>query len=112
MSSLVETKEFVLSNGSGDEYFELLNDEGEVVQEGEEIRVTRGDRVRLSFNALHQSSREYAEFGTQYVWEGIVHIDEEGFLVLPKGAKHAAVGELIEIYPQNRNTIRFHRVAS
>jgi hypothetical protein len=43
--------EFYLSEGSGDEYFEVLNEEGETVRDGDTVQIGRGDRVRLSFNA-------------------------------------------------------------
>jgi hypothetical protein len=101
--------EFYLSEGSGDEYFEVLNEEGETVRDGDTVQIGRGDRVRLSFNALHMSAREAWEHGKQYVWTGLVEVDEDGCLVLPKGSKCQPDGSLIDIYPQNGNCLRFGR---
>jgi hypothetical protein len=105
----LDSNEFYLSHGSGDEYFEVLNDEGETIREGEIVQVSRGDSVRVSLNALHMSAREYAEHGKLYAWCGVVKVDEDGHLVLPTGKRCQADGSQIEIRPQNGNCLRFGR---
>ncbi len=44
-------KEFFLTHGSGDEYFELLDADNNTIEEGEVLQVARGDVVRISINA-------------------------------------------------------------
>ena len=105
------SNEFYLSDGWGDEYFEVLNEKGEKIRDGEAVQVGRGDRVSVSFNALHMSAREAREYGKLYAWTGVVEVDHDGCLVLPNGNKYPADGSLIEIYPQNGNCLRFGRTA-
>lgn len=101
--------EFYLSLGSGDEFFEVINDKDETIRSGAIVRVGRGNRVRVGFNARSMSAHEASEHGKQYAWSGVVHVDEDGCLVLPNQNKYPADGALIEIYPQNGNSVRFGR---
>jgi hypothetical protein len=106
-----DSGEFYLSDGSDDEYFEVLNEKGETIRDGDTVQIGRGDRVRLRFNALHMSFREACEHGTRYAASGLVQVDDNGCLVLPNGSKCQPDGSLIEIYPQNGNCLRFGRIA-
>lgn len=101
--------EFYLSDGSGDEYFEVLNENDEKVREGEVVLIGRGDRVRVNFDAFYMSAREYAEYGMRYVWAGILRVDEDGLLVLPNGQKRPADGSVIDLRPENGNCMKFGR---
>jgi hypothetical protein len=107
----LDSNEFFLSHGSGDEYFEVLNDKGETIRAGETVPVRRGDRVRVRLNALHMSFREACEYGPRYAWTGVVEVGEDDCLVFPNGNKYQADGSLIEIHPQNGNCLRFGRTA-
>jgi hypothetical protein len=98
--------EFYLSEGSGDEFFQVLDQNGAIVRQGEVVGVNRGDRVRVSFNAFFQNSREYAQYGKRYALESILLVDADGLLVLSNGDKHPADG-FIDLYQRNGNCLKF-----
>jgi hypothetical protein len=99
--------EYFLKAMSGDEYFEVLGKDDSILRSGEEVTFNKGDRVRVMFNALHQSAREWADCGYRYVCEGILTVDEDGTLISPAGKFQAGV---IDLYKQNGNQMEFGRV--
>jgi hypothetical protein len=106
-----KNSEFYLAEGSGDEYFELLDYGDNVICKGKVIRIDRGDRVRVSVNALFMSVAEYAEFGKQHSMDAMARIDEDGRLVFSNGDSYDANGGLIEVYPGSGNAIQYGRGA-
>jgi hypothetical protein len=100
--------EFFLSPGSGDEWIDLTCKDGSV-KSTEFVWVDRGDRVKMSFNALYVSSRE--PFGYAYAVGEVTQTgelksqtgDDEVFGVFPPSAAQ------IVLLQHNGNTIRFDR---
>lgn len=70
-----KAEEFFLRSLIGDEEFEVLGADDQVLTAGEMVSFNRGDRVRVLFNAL---SAEWGEPYPQYIYEVIVFVNDAG----------------------------------
>lgn|GEM_PF-2915841 len=108
-----EKWEFFLSDGSGDEWFEVIDGcEGSSRQEGNIVVVNRGDKLKICFNAISISKREAPGF----VYEADAEISAEGELVLINGLREvfgcfpaAEPARMILLDQRNGNFVRFCR---
>jgi len=107
----MKSAEFYLASESGDEWLDVL-DSGGGSRAGEVVLVDRGERLRISFNAICSSSRDMM---TGYVYTGEAEISDTGELVLRGAgpgilATHAASDKVIILDSNNDNWLRFGRV--
>ena len=106
--------EFVLSQGSGDEWFTVERSDGARI-EGDLVSVDRGDTVVIHFNAFMRSSREEIP-GNGYacVFDPPAEITDSGQLIIRNASASGVFGvfepgrELID-FRSNGNRIRFDR---
>lgn len=108
-----EKWEFFLSDGSGDEWFEVIDrGGGSSRQKGDLVGVNRGDKLKILFNAISISTRESPGF----VYEADAEISADGELLLVNGRQQvfgrfpaAEPARKIFLDRKNGNSVRFSR---